>query len=71
MSLLGYQVYQIGHNVAAHSSKIAEAKNDHLEIMKKIGDTVEDESKDRNSINKIPDRYDPDDKSYLKKVPKL
>jgi hypothetical protein len=71
MSLLGYQVYQIGNKVTEHSVVRAQAKNDHLEIMKKIAEKVEDEAKFKDSIDKIPDRYDPDDDSYLKKVPKL
>jgi hypothetical protein len=72
LSLFGYQVYQIGNKVTDHSkTRKTEPKNDHLEIMKKIGETIEDESKFKNSIDKIPDRYDADDDSYLKKVPKL
>ena len=67
-SLFGFQVYQIGYNVR---EKLTEPKNQHADIMKKINEKVEEESKDRNSIDNIPDRYDPDDNSYLKKVPKL
>lgn len=73
-SLLGYQVYQIGYNVI---EKLGESKNQHpvkdkhADIMKKINEKVEEESHQKDSIDKIPDRYDPDDNSYLKKVPKL
>lgn len=68
-SLLGFQVYQIGYNVT--EKLVGVPKNKHADIMKKINEKVEEESKDKNSIDKIPDRYDPDDNSYLKKVPKL
>lgn len=71
MSLLGYQVYQIGYNVNEHSHGRDHPKNDHKIILEKIDIAVEIDSKDKNSIDKIPDRYDPDDNSYLKKVPKL
>lgn len=68
-SLFGYQVYQIGSNVVAETSR--PKKNQHKEIMEKINEKVEEESKYKNSIDKIPDRYDPDDDSYLKKLPNL
>ena len=67
MSLFGFQVYQIGVNVMEKR----EVKNDHVEMMSKINEKVEEESRYKNSIDKIPDRYDPDDDSYLKNVPKL
>jgi hypothetical protein len=38
--------------------------------MKEINQKVQEESQPH-SIDKIPDRYDPEDDSYLKKVPKL
>jgi hypothetical protein len=68
MSLLGFQVYQIGVNVL---EKREQNRNDHAEFMAKIGEKVEEASKYKDSIDKIPDRYDPDDNSYLKNVPKL
>lgn len=68
MTLFGYQVYQIGAKVTEQKTTV---KNDHLEIMAKINEKVEEESRYKNSIDKIPDRYDPDDDSYLKNVPKL
>ena len=72
VSLLGYQVYQIGYNVNEYKhEKQDEQKNQHKVIMEKIEIAIEEDSKDNNSIDKIPDRYDPDDNSYLKKVPKL
>jgi hypothetical protein len=68
MSLLGFQVYQIGVNVV---EKREQNRNEHAEFMAKISEKVEEESKYKNSIDKIPDRYDPDDNSYLKNVPTL
>ena len=68
MSLFGYQVYQIGRNV---TEKSRETKNVHLDAMQKINKKVEDEEKDRYRIDKVPDRYDPEDSSYLKNVPRL
>lgn len=68
MSLLGFQVYQIASKVV---EKTELKRNDHVEIMAKINAKVEEESKYKNSIDKIPDRFDPEDDSYLKNVPKL
>jgi hypothetical protein len=68
MSLFGYQVYQIGVNVL---EKTRLNRDDHAVFMAKISEKVEEDSKFKNSIDKIPDRYDPDDDSYLKNVPKL
>ena len=68
MSLLGFQVYQIGVNVV---EKRDQNRNEHAEFIAKISEKVEEDSKYKNSIDKIPDRYDPDDDSYLKNVPKL
>jgi hypothetical protein len=68
LSLLGFQVYQIGMKA---TEKRVEMKNDHADIMGKINEQVEEDSRYKNSIDKIPDRYDPEDDSYLKNVPKL
>mmetsp|Transcript_120642 Transcript_120642/g.348603 ORF Transcript_120642/g.348603 Transcript_120642/m.348603 type:complete len:92 (+) Transcript_120642:96-371(+) len=68
VSLLGFQVYQIGVNVA---DKRNETRNEHAEFMEKINEKVEEESRYKNSIDKIPDRYDPDDDSYRKNLPKF
>lgn len=68
MSLFGFQVYQIAVKATEYEK---ETKNEHAEIMAKINEKVEEDSRYKNSIDKIPDRYDPDDDSYLKKVPKL
>lgn len=70
-SLLGYQIYQIGYNVTEKLNEPKVNSNQHADIMKKISDKVAEESQDKDKIDKIPDRYDPDDNSYLKKVPKL
>ena len=72
MSLLGWQVYQIGRNTMEYRSDMkAERKNDHLEMMEKISEKVKEESMHNKSFDSIPDRYEPEDDSYLKKVPKL
>jgi len=68
MSLFGFQVYQIGVNVI---EKQAQNRGDHAEFIAKISEKVDEASKYKDSIDKIPDRYDPDDDSYLKNVPKL
>jgi hypothetical protein len=49
----------------------AQSKYQHTEIFQKINDKVKEEGKDRSSFNNIPDRYEADDNSYLKKVPNL
>jgi len=69
MSLFGYQVYQIGRNVISDSQ--VSTKYDHKAMMQKINEKVEEEDRNKNSITTIPDRYDADDDSYLKRVPKL
>jgi len=70
MSLFGFQVYQIGEKLV--ESKWSTVKNDeHAEFISKINEKVDEESRLKNSIDKIPDRYDPDDDSYLKNVPKV
>ena len=68
MSLLGYQVYQIGYNVL--ESRI-DSKYHHTDMFKKINDKVKEEGKDRQNFNSIPDRYEAEDNSYLKNVPDL
>lgn len=67
-SVFGFQVYQIGVQVSGWT--LAPGVNQHQEILKKIAKKVDEESQPH-SIDKIPDRYAPDDDSYLKKVPKL
>lgn len=69
-SVLGYQVYQIGTKATQHYGELKN-QHQHADIMKKINEKVEEEAQDKDSIDNIPDRYDPDDSSYLKKVPKL
>lgn len=76
MSLLGFQVYQIGANLyetkwSNVATMTSPKKNEHTEFMAKISEKVEEESRFKDSIDKIPDRYDRDDDSYLKNVPKL
>jgi predicted negative regulator of RcsB-dependent stress response len=68
MSLFGYQVYQIAYNV---SEKTVDSKYQHTAMFKKISEKVDEESKLNIGIDNIPDRYDADDNSYLKKVPDL
>lgn len=69
MTLLGFQVYQIGRNTMEYSK--VENKYLKTNIFKKIDEKVAEESKDRDNFNSIPDRYEKDDNSYLKKVPDL
>ena len=45
-------------------------KNQHVEIMETIAKKVEEESQPH-KVNSIPDRYEADDDSYLKRAPKL
>ena len=75
MSLLGFQVYQIGANIYetkwSNVATMTKTKNEHAEFMAKISEKVEEESRFKDSIDKIPDRYDRDDDSYLKNVPKV
>lgn len=68
MSMFGYQVYQIADKT--YEKKI-ESKYMHTKMFDKINEKVEEEERNKGGIDKIPDRYDPDDNSYLKKVPKL
>jgi len=68
MSVFGYQVYQIGRNVSENK---VESKYMKTKTFDKIQEQIREEEKFKNDIDKIPDRYDSDDDSYLKKVPKL
>ena len=68
MTLLGFQVYQTGKNVM--ESRV-ENKYKHTDMFNKINEKVAEEAKDKNDFNNIADRYEKDDKSYLKKVPDL
>jgi predicted negative regulator of RcsB-dependent stress response len=67
-SFLGYQVYQTGRNVM--QAKV-DNKYQHTKIFKKIDDKVKEAERDKQNFNSIPDRYEPDDNSYLKNVPNL
>jgi predicted negative regulator of RcsB-dependent stress response len=70
-SVFGWQVYQIGQQCTEYSQqRRLEKNNQHAEIMKKINEKVQEESQPY-SVDKIPDRYDRDDDSYLQKTPKL
>jgi predicted negative regulator of RcsB-dependent stress response len=69
-SVFGWQVYQIGQNCTEYSQQRRLQKNQHAEIMQKINEKVQEESQPH-SVDKIPDRYDRDDDSYLQKTPKL
>lgn len=68
MSLLGYQLYQTGRNV---SEARVDNKYQYTKIFKKIDEKVKEEEHDKHNFNSIPDRYEADDNSYLKKVPNL
>eukprot|EP00980_Cylindrotheca_fusiformis_P009698 scaffold2142_cov190-Cylindrotheca_fusiformis.AAC.7 len=68
MSLLGYQVYQTGRNVIDFK---VDNKYQHTKIFKKINEKVKEEEQGKQSFDSIPDRYEADDNSYLKKVPNL
>jgi predicted negative regulator of RcsB-dependent stress response len=67
-SFLGYQVYQTGRNVLEAR---VDNKYQYTKIFKKIDEKVKEEEQDKQNFNSIPDRYDADDNSYLKKVPNL
>lgn len=67
MSLLGYQIYQIGEKV----TEKAQSKYHHTEMFEKINDKVKEEGRKEKDFTNIPDRYEADDNSYLKKVPNL
>ncbi len=51
-------------------TKKMETKSQHQEIMEVIAKKVEEESQPH-TVGSIPDRYEADDDSYLKRVPKL
>lgn len=70
-SVFAWQVYQIGYKCTDYSkNKRLAAKNQHTEIMEVIAKKVEEESQPH-TVGTIPDRYEADDDSYLKRVPKL
>jgi len=70
-SVFAWQIYQIGFQTVDYSrSKQLESKNQHTEIMEVIAKKVEEESQPH-TVGTIPDRYEADDDSYLKRVPKL
>eukprot|EP00538_Stauroneis_constricta_P003273 CAMPEP_0119555142 /NCGR_PEP_ID=MMETSP1352-20130426/7447_1 /TAXON_ID=265584 /ORGANISM="Stauroneis constricta, Strain CCMP1120" /LENGTH=94 /DNA_ID=CAMNT_0007601857 /DNA_START=66 /DNA_END=350 /DNA_ORIENTATION=- len=69
MSLLGFQIYQITKN--ANEGLRDQQNNDNQQIMKQINEKVKEEEARKGSIDTIADRYDRDDDSYLKNVPKL
>jgi len=68
MSLFGYQVYQIGRNLSENK---VEHKYQNTKIMDKINEKVAEEDRKKGGIDTIPDRYDPEDDSYKKNLPKL
>mmetsp|Transcript_27076 Transcript_27076/g.65712 ORF Transcript_27076/g.65712 Transcript_27076/m.65712 type:complete len:93 (-) Transcript_27076:98-376(-) len=68
MTLLGFQVFQTGKFV---NEARVENKYKHTQMFKKIDEKVAEEAKDRDNFNSIPDRYEKDDNSFLKKVPDL
>lgn len=70
LSVFAYQVYQISEKTTEYSRDQRSLKNQHVEIMSAIKQKVEEESQPY-TIDKIPDRYDKEDNSYLKKTPKL
>jgi hypothetical protein len=70
-SVFAFQVFQINEKTLEYSRDQAAIKNDqHARIMSEINKKVEEESQPY-TIDKIPDRYDKEDDSYLKKTPKL
>jgi hypothetical protein len=70
-SVFAWQIYQIGFQCTDYSKgKRLESKNQHTEIMEVIAKKVEEESQPH-TVGSIPDRYEADDDSYLKRVPKL
>jgi actin-related protein len=70
LSVFAYQVYQISEKTTEYSRDQRARKNQHAQIMEEISKKVEEESQPY-TIDKIPDRYDKEDDSYLKKTPKL
>lgn len=73
-SVFAWQMYQIGVQCTDYSknseSRRLESTNQHAEIMEKIAKKVEEESLPH-TTDTIPDRYEAEDDSYLKRVPKL
>ena len=71
-SVFAFQIYQINDKTREYSRDQAASKNNnqHVQIMSEINKKVQEESQPH-TIDKIPDRYDRDDDSYLKKAPKL
>ena len=69
MSLFGYQAYQIGYNVS--EKKRVDTQYHHTDSFKKMEAKVEEEARLKDGIDKIPDVYDREDNSYLKRVPNL
>mmetsp|Transcript_10501 Transcript_10501/g.22117 ORF Transcript_10501/g.22117 Transcript_10501/m.22117 type:complete len:94 (-) Transcript_10501:1488-1769(-) len=70
-SVFAFQIYQIGFQCTDYSKrKGIPSKHQHTEIMEVIAKKVEEESKPH-AVGEIPDRYEADDDSYLKRVPKL
>lgn len=71
-TVFAWQVYQIGAQTIDHSRNkgLETKKNQHVEIMETIAKKVEEESQPH-KVDSIPDRYEADDDSYLKRAPKL
>jgi predicted negative regulator of RcsB-dependent stress response len=70
-SVFGYQIYQISQKTSEYSQLQKESRSSqHEQIMSEINKKVQEESTPY-TIDKIPDRYDKEDDSYLKKTPKL
>jgi len=70
-SVFAWQVYQIGAQCTDYArTKKMETKSQHQEIMEVIAKKVEEESQPH-TVGSIPDRYEADDDSYLKRAPKL
>lgn len=60
-----------GYKCTDHTlNKRGNQKNQHTEIMEVIAKKVEEESQPH-TVGTIPDRYEAEDDSYLKRVPKL
>mmetsp|Transcript_22674 Transcript_22674/g.25510 ORF Transcript_22674/g.25510 Transcript_22674/m.25510 type:complete len:99 (+) Transcript_22674:38-334(+) len=70
-SVFAWQLWQIGAQCTEYGKiKRIEKKNEHELIMEVIAKKVEEESQPY-AVDTIPDRYDAEDDSYLKKVPNL
>ena len=68
LSMFGYQVYQIGHNLYEFKFDSQYAKTD---TFGKISAKVDEEEKLKEGVSQQPDVYASEDNSYLKKVPNL